>query len=226
MKGTMKAVVQAFFSLILITFVSFPSFSEPNNLDLSKNELKQYHDSGLYEKELEQVLYQAQDYILKQVKINQNLIHPKKLAIVLDIDETSLSNYSRMLNRNFVGEAKQIHRDILAADAPAISPTLQLYKKAMKEGVSIFFVTGRHLSELQATRLNLVRAGFKNWAGLYLRPDTYKDSSIVSFKAKTRESISKQGYIVVATIGDQDSDLKGGYALKGFKLPNPFYHLP
>jgi len=35
-----------------------------------------------------------------------------------------------------------------------------------------------------------------------------------------------QGYDILLTIGDQYSDLKGGYADKGFKLPNPMYYLP
>jgi hypothetical protein len=27
-------------------------------------------------------------------------------------------------------------------------------------------------------------------------------------------------------LGDQNSDLTGGYAERGFKLPNPYYYLP
>jgi len=33
----------------------------------------------------------------------------------------------------------------------------------------------------------------------------------------------KEGYVIVANVGDQNSDLVGGYCRKFFKLPNPFY---
>ena len=33
-------------------------------------------------------------------------------------------------------------------------------------------------------------------------------------------------YHIIATIGDQASDLAGGHAECGFKIPNPFYFIP
>ena len=114
----------------------------------------------------------------------------------------------------------------MAANAPAIKPTLALYQDAIRHGVKVFFVTGRHQAERKATQKNLINAGYKHWAGLYLRPNHYRHHSIIPFKAQTRKLITEQGYTIVATIGDQYSDLKGGYAEKGFKLPNPFYYLP
>lgn len=226
MKGSIKAIAKTLIIASFISLFSSPLFSEPDNLSLLKKEIQNYHDSGLYEKELAQAIYQAQDYIIKQATINERHGNPKKLAIVLDIDETSLSNYNNMIKRDFIGDKKLIHKEILAANSPAIKPMVKLYKDAIKHGVQVFFVTGRSISELKATRANLLKAGFKNWAGLYLRPDDYNQSSIIPFKTKARESITNQGYTIVASIGDQYSDIKGGYMQKGFKLPNPFYHLP
>ncbi|ASQ46673.1 HAD family acid phosphatase [Legionella clemsonensis] len=226
MKGSIKTIAKILLITSFISIFSSPLFSEPDNLSLLKKEIQTYHDSGLYEKELEQVIHQAHDYIIKQSIINERQGNPKKLAIVLDIDETSLSNYNNMIKRDFVGDKNLIHQDILAANSPAIEPMIKLYNDAMKHGIKVFFVTGRAMSELNATRMNLLRAGFKNWAGLYLRPDGYNKSSIIPFKTQARESITNQGYTIVASIGDQYSDIKGGYMQKGFKLPNPFYHLP
>jgi hypothetical protein len=48
----------------------------------------------------------------------------------------------------------------------------------------------------------------------------------VDFKAPERRKISEQGYTIVLSLGDQDSDLEGGYAERTFKLPNPVYFLP
>jgi hypothetical protein len=41
-----------------------------------------------------------------------------------------------------------------------------------------------------------------------------------------RQALEKGGYLIVLNIGDQWSDLMGGYSLKTFKLPNPFYYIP
>lgn len=211
--------------MITLSFFSFFSFSEPSNISLLKKEIRQYHDSGDYEKELAQQIMQAQAYLLKEVQYYQTHKTNKKLALVLDIDETSLTNYKQMAQLDFTGTQAQFHQQILAANATAIKPTLALYKTAQAHGVSVFFVTGRSKSELAATEKNLLKVGYKNWTGIYVRPTNYKKHSIIAFKANSRKQIEKDGYIIIASIGDQYSDIKGGYAQKGFKLPNPFYYI-
>ena len=212
--------------LIIALSLATTSCAEPTNLSVLKNEIKAYHDSGLYEKELAKVILQAQVYILHQAEINAQHHHAKKLAVVLDIDETSLSNYDKMVKRDFHGTREQFHQETLAANAAVISPMLSLYNKARKQGIEIFFVTGRQRSELAATKTNLLGAGYKDWAGLYLRPDNYNQSSIIPFKSQARKAIEEKGYTIIASIGDQYSDIKGGYFQRGFKLPNPYYYLP
>ncbi|KTD25815.1 HAD family acid phosphatase [Legionella maceachernii] len=222
----MKTINQIFFALSFTLLASF-SFAEPLNLSVLKKELEAYHDSGSYQKELSCVIAQAEQYILMQTAANEQQGNKKKkLAIVLDIDETSLSNYPRMIKRHFDADKAQVEKDLLAADAPAIKPMLSLYNSARNHHVAVFFVTGRPLSMLKATRANLLRAGYNHWSGLYFRPDNYHQPSIIPFKSQARRSITKQGYTVIASIGDQYSDLQGGYAQRGFKLPNPFYYLP
>ncbi|MFT4058974.1 MAG: HAD family acid phosphatase [Legionella sp.] len=226
MKQFLKKLSYAAITFNTALLLTTPTYSEPPNLSIVKNEIKKYHDSGQYQHDLALVVKKAQHYVAQQAKINAHQNHPKKLAIVLDIDETSLSNYKHMIQRDFTGTHKDFHHDVMAADAPAIKPTLALYQDAVRHGVSVFFVTGRHQSERQATQMNLHRAGYKHWTGLYLRPNNYTRKSIIPFKSHTRELITQKGYTIVATIGDQCSDIKGGYAEKGFKLPNPYYYLP
>ena len=48
----------------------------------------------------------------------------------------------------------------------------------------------------------------------------------IPYKSGTRAYIESQGYEIVADVGDQFSDLLGGYADKTFKMPNPNYYLP
>jgi predicted secreted acid phosphatase len=48
----------------------------------------------------------------------------------------------------------------------------------------------------------------------------------IQYKSGTRAYIESQGYNIVADMGDQFSDLEGGFANKTFKMPNPNYYLP
>ncbi|APF07322.1 TPA: HAD family acid phosphatase [Legionella pneumophila] len=226
MKQQFYKLPQILISLCLLLIFSTPIQAEPPNLSLIRKEIKNYYDSGLYHHELERTIKLAEKYINQEYLINKNNKNPQKLAIILDIDETSLSNYEKMVKRDFTGSKEQIHKEILAANSPAIKPMLTLYKNALKRGIKVFFVTGRQESERDATRTNLINAGYTKWSGLYLRPNSYSSPSIIPFKSKTRQMIEKKGYTIIASIGDQCSDIQGGYAKKGFKLPNPFYYLP
>jgi predicted secreted acid phosphatase len=213
--------------LIFILLFSFQSVSaEPFNITLLKKELVAYHDSGTYERDFATVVHHAQDYIQKRVNENKRLVHPQKLALVLDIDETSLSNYSAIIKHDFAVDRSIIHRRILAAKAPALQATLQLYNFARLNGVSVFFVTGRPQNECLASQRNLQKVGFTHWVALYCRPLQDHAFSIIPFKSAARKKITDQGYDIIANIGDQNSDLKGGFAERGYKLPNPYYYLP
>ena len=224
----MKKNYVLFLSLLTVFcayIIQNQAFAEPQNLSLLKEEVQRYHDSGQYEKELAQVIQQADHVVSQEVAANARLTHPHKLAIVLDIDETSLSNYKSIVERHFAENHQQIHRDLLAARAVAIKPMRVFYEHALKEGVSVFFVTGRNESERRATIKNLKAAGYHDWAGLYFKPEHYHESSAIPYKTHAREMIARQGYTIIASIGDQYSDLKGGYAQKTFKLPNPYYYI-
>ena len=220
-----QVMLNTFFAIICAIFISKTSFAEPANLTRLTEEIQVYHNSGAYQKELTATLDRAHHFVVNRVNLNNHHTHPKKLAIVLDIDETSLSNYNKLVARHFVGTRAQIHQEMLAADAPAIKPMLQFYDDALKRGVTIFFVTGRHESVRLATIKNLKYAGYHDWKGLYLRPENDKRASVIPFKSQTRATISKEGYTIIASIGDQYSDLKGGHAEHTYKLPNPYYYL-
>lgn len=212
--------------LTICAFLAPKTFAEPGNLALLTQEVIAYHDSGNYYQELTEAIDSAKKYILQEYKINQIKTHKEKLAIVLDIDETSLSNYKYMYKRRFLATREELIREIWEAKAPAIKPTLSLYQDALKLGIEVFFVTGRHETESKPTILNLQNAGFTQWSGIYFKPDNYDKSSVIPFKSQIRSNITKNGYKIIASIGDQLSDIQGGYMDKGFKLPNPYYYLP
>ena len=67
----------------------------------------------------------------------------EKLSLVLDIDETSLSNYAEMVKADFGYNGKAFDAWVDSASAPAIPGTLRIYKEAQRLGVNVFFLTGR-----------------------------------------------------------------------------------
>jgi acid phosphatase len=151
----------------------------------------------------------------------------EKLALVLDIDETALSNWDEEMQDDFGYIAKDWNDWVDKEQAPAIAGTLRLYKEAVVLGVSVFFVTGRGASQRDATADNLKSVGYDRWAGLALRGPHPKEQSTTEYKSGERKKIVDAGYRIILNVGDQLSDLNGNpQAERSVKLPNPFYYIP
>ncbi|WP_263409476.1 HAD family acid phosphatase [Terriglobus tenax] len=151
----------------------------------------------------------------------------EKLAIVLDIDETTLSAYCEEKREDFGYIGSMFNQWVVSPEASLpFAGTLRLVEKAQTAGVEIFFLTGRPEDQRAATARNLETAGFHNWKELYLRePGMY--TSTIEYKSAQRAKIVAAGYRLVLNIGDQYSDLFGTpQAETSVKLPNPFYYLP
>jgi len=114
---------------------------------------------------------------------------------------------------------------IVLARAEPIRPVRELARFARSQGVAVFLLTGRPERLRAATEANLKAAGYE-WTAVLLKPDALNSPSAVDFKAPERKKLIDQGYVIVVNIGDQISDLDGGYAERTYKLPNPFYFVP
>lgn len=215
-------MAQMLFILTLGFFTSKITVAEPANLGIVKQETRLYHDSGVYQKEFAQVTAQARAFIHQRVQHHRS---SEQLALVLDIDETCLSNFDKMNQYDFGYNALRAHQDNLLATTPSLKSMLALYKEAIKQHINVFFITGRPASEAGATEKNLIAAGYTTWKKIYFKPQNYSQKSIAPFKTQIRQKIAQQGYTIIASIGDQNSDLQGGFAEKTFKLPNPYYFI-
>jgi len=185
--------------------------------------LVDYHDSGAYQKDIETVGQQALEYL---DSLPSNV---EGNAIVLDLDETSwFNNWPSLINPELGGE-KHWAEWIRQAAAKPIPTTVELVNLANSKGIATFFITGRGEAMKDDTLRNLDNAGYKGWEELYLYPDSIdKHRQLVfpeaaTFKTAVRWNISRSGYTIVLNMGDQRSDIIGGFAQQSFKLPNPFY---
>lgn len=220
----MKKIIPWLFVLLFICTSALAE--EPDNLGMLRKRLQHYYESGEYSKQVTHVIHDAEAYLEKKVTSNQLRTDPEKLAIILDIDETSLSNFNHLQKLNFVCEYKQLFSHIEEGKDPAIAPTLNLYRYAKHHNVAVFFITGRYENLREITETNLKNVGYYHWDGLIMRPENDTKSSVVPFKSKARKEIEEQGYKIVINVGDQLSDLVGGQSEKTFKVPNPFYYIP
>ena len=194
--------------------------SEPQNIDLIKRELVKYYNSGEYNADVKTVVACAKKYLDKYGQKDISSI--SKLAVIFDIDDTILSLYLLKKRMDF-GYTEKLYRQYIADEQqPAIKPAVELCNYVKSKGLSLFFITGRPGGLQQKTEKNLKLAGCKNWDALYLKPDDSSVSTAV-FKARIRKKIISEGYVIVASIGDQYGDLYEGCTDCNFKLPNPFY---
>src|SRR5437899_1483729 len=118
--------------------------------------------------------------------------------------------------------------DTAAAGAATACASVPPFNAAKAKGVAVFFVTGRRDTDAQrqATIKNLTAAGYQGWAGLSLRPLSDHEPSVIPYKSGERAKIAAQGYTIIANVGDQQSDLAGGYADRAYKVHDPFYFIP
>jgi predicted secreted acid phosphatase len=157
--------------------------------------------------------------------------------VVLDIDVTSSPSWAEIKVNDYgfirVGTCDALPRGPCGwmaweqrAEAPAIAPTLQLYRAAVALHVPVFFLTDRHETERSYTERNLRQAGYTGWQALEMEPDTMRVPSTADFRVPARAAIERAGYTIIVNMDDQLSDLAGGHAEKTFLLPDPFYRVP
>jgi acid phosphatase len=209
-------------SILIVSFASTSLFlsagksHEPRNLALCKQEVRAYVTSKQYTEDIRTVTSEAEKYVAQHINTsNRN-------AIVLDIDETSLSNLKYELQMDFGYTSSTWSEWKSKSKATPILPTLQLYKWAQSKKLALFFITGTTEDLREPMKANLLNAGYTSWDSLYMRPVNDHERASV-YKPKVRKEITEGGYYILANIGDQESDLTGGYAEKTFKLPNPMY---
>lgn len=201
---------------------------EPVNLDAVKQQLKKYQSCGQGNCYVPQLEHQA-EIAIQFLKQSVAAAHPEeKLALVLDIDETSLSNWSVETHDDFGYIPNDSNWCIALRCGKAIPSTLRVFREAESDKVAVFFITGRPEGQRADTEANLKAEGYDRWVELFLRPEDHpKDQTVSQYKSSDRAKIVAKGYRIILNIGDQMSDLVGDpQAEHSVKLPNPFYFIP
>lgn len=198
-----------------------------NKVNALKTEMREYYactcKCGCYAKDMDLEADRAIGFLRKRA-MHQGA--NEKLAIVLDIDETALSNWAEMDAANFEYVSRDFNAWVASAQAPEIPGTLRLFNEAKRLGVAVFFLTGRPESQRASTEANLRLRGYGGWQQLIMRTPEQKGLTALAYKSAERAKIVATGYRIVLNVGDQWSDLRGKpEAEYSVKYPDPYYFI-
>ena len=123
----------------------------------------------------------------------------EKLAIVLDIDETSVSNWVNLATDDFgffqKGECTLQPKEPCGFDEwianqtpDPIKPTLDLFATAKAKAIKVFFISARREEQRADTVKNLIATGYKDWDDLILKQPN-DPPSVAQFKTAARAAI-------------------------------------
>lgn len=185
-----------------------------------------YYTSGEARQDQAAVASAAYRTVKRWIRVHCGSLVPRAVrrcgaTVVFDIDETLLSNLPQPASgsRATVG--------LQAESCPAVNPPVTtLYSSLRARGIRVAIVTGREASERADTIACLHRRGIAGWSALTTRPAAQDQLSAGRYKKQARRALERQGLVVVASIGDQISDMAYGHLRYGFLLPNPIYWIP
>lgn len=159
-------------------------------------------------------------FINKQIDIyyDKNI----KFAIVFDIDDTIISTYvDNRTQEEYIrpiGLMKDVYNTVINAK-----------NFSGNNMFDVFFVTARPVVFRKETEMTLKNHGFNKYKTLYMRNlDIRKLQSkkkldenecVCFYKERARADIEqKHGLKVLLTIGDQETDMRGGYFIYAWKI--------
>lgn len=150
-----------------------------------------------------------------------------KAMVVFDIDDTLLNNFAFYATADpqfsFNQDAYNAFTDRCGQTANA--PVRKLYQQLQAMNVTLVVMSGRSDTLRKATRECLRQRGIDGWYKLVLKqPGDTRLASV--YKASERRKLVAAGFRIVASVGDQVSDMAGGYLKRGFLMPDPMYFIP
>lgn len=210
----MKSFLRLILSLTL--FIACDKNEKPVNLSIAREEVKQYYESGKFDEELDEVIAEAKEKFSK-VEFKQNSV------VIFDVDETALNNYELAEQMGFGYVYEMNKKWNTEMKSPAFPQVKELYDFLLSKGARIIFLTGRNFYEYDVTYQNLINAGYTVFDTLITQIGDETKMKAREFKSGKRIWLTKQGYEIVGTVGDQWTDLEGEYHGIQIKIPNYLY---
>ena len=215
----MKSIIKIPLNIVLIVAAVLQLTScidKPVNLSVARESVKEYYESGKFDKELDEVIREAKDKFSK-IAFTENSV------IIFDVDEAALNNYeiSKRMGYGYVYE--MVLEWTQDAKVPAFPQVKELYDYLLNKGSKIIFLTARGYDEYDATYKNLITQGYMGFDTLITKNKNEHEMKSIDFKSAKREELAQRGYNILGTVGDQSSDLEGPHHGIQVKIPNYLY---
>ena len=189
--------------------------------------IEAYYESGNAQKDQQDVAKAARTWIYDWVDARcGGSPEACDATVVFDIDETLLSNYAFYKGTGFTFDQDGWNTFTESCKNSAIGPVRTLYRQLVRDGFAVVLLTGRSDSERKATAECLRERGMTGWHALILRTQAEASLSADDYKSQRRADLQREGHRIVASIGDQVSDMSRGHLKRGFLLPNLMYFIP
>jgi acid phosphatase len=215
--------MKLFFLTLIVSLIFIGcSTNQIVNLRTAKDIVKDYYESGKYEKEMNEVIKSAKEKFDK-VEIKKSTKGGS--VVIFDVDETALNNYglAKLMDFGYVYDLNKKWNEELKA--PAIKETQDLYFYLLNKGIKTIFLTGRNSSEYDVTYKNLIQEGYSGFDTLITQSKEDQKLKAQEFKSKVRAELTNQGYEIIGTVGDQWTDLNGVFSGIQIKVPNYLYEI-
>jgi cytidyltransferase-like protein len=138
--------------------------------------------------------------------------------IVLDIDEVCLCDLMYFEQIDFESGKYSFKDGII----PKVEQSVGMFDSLHKKNIRYAFITGRRDYIRNITIKNLEIEKMDKYIELYTVPNDYI-GSITKYKEECRMDLTKKGYNIIGTIGDQVSDISGRFTGVSFLIYNPYY---
>lgn len=213
-----KALRYNFMVLAIISGMSSAARHHPVNLTIAKNRVEAYYEDGHY-------TLDATKAVNKAIKHFEKIPVTPSAIIVFDIDDTLLSTFGldKSISYGHVPELSQAYEKY--GQLPVLPQTKRLYDYLMGRGFHTILLTGRKENAKEGTIKNLESQGITGFDEVITRSPEEEQLTALDYKTAHREALSKEGYDIIGSVGDQWSDLCGGFAGYQVKLPNYRYIL-
>ena len=155
----------------------------------------------------------------------QQLEKPDNLLVVFDIDDTILSN-KLIINSDYGYDLYRVIGFQRLSKLPLMSEQNDIYQWCLQNNIGVVFITFRCETERLQTIKNLREQNLNQWDKLILFPEPcdYQTISAKEYKTDARKKLTESGFNILAAIGDQYSDIHGGYTDLSIKLDDPGYY--
>lgn len=191
-----------------------------------------YYESGALPRDQAQVIAAARSWVSRRVRTGCRGTTPAavrrcRVAVVFDIDDTLMSSWPYEKAQD---PPLSFHPDTWAAFVAScgydpITPSITLLNDLRARGVYVAVVSGGSESIATSFTSCLMRNGVQGWDQATFRPASAADMTAAQYKVRVRMALEQKGYAIIASIGDQVSDMSWGHLERGFLLPNVMAHL-